>query len=143
MTTAPHGGSHPDSTRATPARASDPATEPSPDATPEDLEADIARTRRDLADTVGALSERLNPKSQAKHQAEDIKAQAKHQAEDLKGRVREQAEHARLTAQNSFSQARDAAVGADGRPSPTGWIAAGAGAGALAAITALLIRRAL
>lgn len=143
MTTAPHDGPHSDRTGATPARASDPATEPSPDATPEEIEADIARTRRELGDTVGALSERLNPRMQAKQQADDLKAQAKHQADDLKGRVRDQAEHARQTAQTSFTQARDATVGADGRPSPTGWIAAGAAAGALAAVTALLIRRAL
>lgn len=120
-----------------PVRAPDPALvggtvpEPDEDATASDLEADIERTRRELGDTVGALSEKLNPKLQAEHQVDDLKA-----------RVREQAEHMRRSAQTSVDHARGAVIDPDGHPSPAGWIGAGAVIGAALGLLVAAVGRA-
>ncbi|RLV56959.1 DUF3618 domain-containing protein [Aeromicrobium phragmitis] len=52
--------------------------EPPRDATPDEIEADIAQTRERLADTVDALGERLDVKEQAKRRISGVK----HQAQD-------------------------------------------------------------
>jgi Protein of unknown function (DUF3618) len=47
--------------------------EPGPDAGIEDIQADIERTRRELGDTVGALSAKLDVKERAKQKAAETK----------------------------------------------------------------------
>jgi Protein of unknown function (DUF3618) len=85
-------------------------------ATPEmaELEADIARTREDLADTVDQLTAKL----------------------DVKARVRNRATDARDAATAQVRSARQHLVDADGKPRPT---ALGVGGGVLAAIAAVVL----
>ena len=47
--------------------------EPGPDAGVEDIQADIERTRKELGDTVGALSDKLDVKQHAKDKAAETK----------------------------------------------------------------------
>ena len=47
--------------------------EPGPDAGVDDIQADIERTRKDLGETVGALSEKLDVKQRAKDKAAETK----------------------------------------------------------------------
>jgi Protein of unknown function (DUF3618) len=47
--------------------------EPGPDAGVDDIQADIERTRKELGDTVGALSAKLNVKERAKDKAAETK----------------------------------------------------------------------
>jgi len=52
-------------------------------ASTEEIEADIARTRERLGDTVDALSERLDVKAQAKKKAQQTKDRAKSKAQHI------------------------------------------------------------
>jgi hypothetical protein len=45
--------------------------------TPEEIEADIERTRRDLGDTVAAVAEKADVKAQAKLKVDEAKARVK------------------------------------------------------------------
>ena len=56
---------------------------PSKGASTEEIEADIARTRERLGDTVDALSERLDVKAQAKKKAQQTKDRAKSKAQHI------------------------------------------------------------
>ena len=47
--------------------------EPGPDAGVDDIQADIERTRKELGDNVGALSEKLDMKQRAKDKAAETK----------------------------------------------------------------------
>src|SRR3954469_5987812 len=53
--------------------------------TPEQIEADIEHTRRDLGDTVAAVAEKADVKAQAKAKVEDAKARLKAKAPDSAG----------------------------------------------------------
>ena len=53
--------------------------------TPEQIEADIERTRRDMGDTVAAVAEKADVKAQAKAKVEDAKARLKAAAPDSAG----------------------------------------------------------
>lgn len=124
MSTAADSGSLPEND--TP-RTGSTSPEPGDDATPEQIEADIARTRRELGDTVGALTEKLDPKAQAERQADHLKEQA-----------RDQVDRVRTAAQSKVSQGREAMTGLQGRP--MGIIAAAAGAATFGAIGLLIAR---
>lgn len=102
--------------------------EPREDATPEELEADIARTRRELGETVEALSDRLDPT-----------AEAGRQVEHLKERARDQVDHARESAQSTLTHARHV-VADPGNPAP-GLLATATGAALFAAVGLLITRR--
>ncbi|WP_422115694.1 DUF3618 domain-containing protein [Brachybacterium sp. UNK5269] len=84
------------------------APEPAADASPEEIEADIVRTRRELGDTVEALSDKLNPK-----------VQAEQQVEGLKQRAREEVEHVREQARSVTARVREK-VGGSGSDSSSG-----------------------
>jgi len=61
----------------------DPRPEPGPDAGVADLQADIERTRAELGQTVGALSDKLDVKGRAQQKVSDTKdavAQRSHEA---------------------------------------------------------------
>jgi hypothetical protein len=79
-----------------------------------ELEADIARTREDLADTVDQLTAKL----------------------DVKTRVRNRAAEAKDAATVQVRSARRHLIDLDGKPRPT---ALGAGGGVLAAIVAVIL----
>jgi hypothetical protein len=85
-------------------------------ATPEmaELEADIARTREDLADTVDQLTAKL----------------------DVKTRIRNRAAEAKDAATMQVQAARQRLVDVDGKPLPT---TLGVGGGVLAAIVAVVL----
>lgn len=53
--------------------------------TPEQIEADIERTRRDMGDTVAAVAEKADVKAQAKQKVEDAKARVRAKAPDSAG----------------------------------------------------------
>jgi hypothetical protein len=52
---------------------------------PEEIEADIERTRREMGDTVAAVAEKADVKTQAKAKVEDAKARLKAKAPDSAG----------------------------------------------------------
>lgn len=100
------------------------APEPAADAGAEEIEADIVRTRRELGDTVEALSDKLNPK-----------VQAEQQVEGLKHRAREEVEHVREQARAVTSRVREKVGGSDstpGRSDAVGSSHGGAGGAAIA-----------
>lgn len=102
--------------------------EPADDASPDEIEADIARTRRELGETVEALSDKLDPK-----------AQADEQISRLTHRAREQVDHARESAQSTLAHARHTA--ADPHSPVPALLAAVAGATVFAAVGLLITRR--
>ena len=59
--------------------------------TPEEIEADIERTRRELGDTVAAVAEKADVKGQAKAKVEDAKARIAGKKDDVLHRTREAA----------------------------------------------------
>lgn len=115
--------------------------EPSGDASPEEIETDIAHTRRDLANTVGALSDKLDPKAQADKQVDELKARAHEQKVRLQGQAEQARESARSSVAQARDQARDVATDDLGRPSPVLWAAGGAAVGLLIATVSLLASR--
>lgn len=80
---------------------------PGPDATPEELVADIEATRAELGETVEALSQKL-----------DVKAQARQSLDDAKERATAQARVAQARGNEMFQQARDAATDDQGNLTP-------------------------
>ncbi len=102
--------------------------EPADDASPDEIEADIARTRRELGETVEALSDKLDPK-----------AQADEQIGRLTHRAREQVDHARESALSTLAHARHTA--ADPHSPVPALLAAVAGATVFAAVGLLITRR--
>lgn len=52
--------------------------------TPEEIEADIDRTRRDMGDTVAAVAEKADVKAQAKLKVEEAKARVKERVDAAK-----------------------------------------------------------
>jgi ElaB/YqjD/DUF883 family membrane-anchored ribosome-binding protein len=59
--------------------------------TPEQIEADIERTRRDLGDTVAAVAEKADVKAQAKSKVDEAKARLADKKDDVLHRSREAA----------------------------------------------------
>ena len=58
-----------------------------PDATPEELEADMAATRARLAEKVDALADKVDVKARAQDKVEDVKVAAQAKAEEGKEKV--------------------------------------------------------
>lgn len=106
------------------------APEPPDDASREDLEADLERTRRELGETLEALTGRF-----------DVKAQAKEQIDMTKERVGEQADAARERALGYVDSAKEFVTDERGKPNRNGWIIAAAGAVAVSALVFFLARR--
>lgn len=73
--------------------------EPGPNAGVEDLQADIESTRKELGETVGALSSKL-----------DVKERSKQKAADTKERVADKAHTARHAALDDGQAAKNAPV---------------------------------
>jgi hypothetical protein len=80
---------------------------PGPDATPEELVADIEATRAELGDTVEALSQKF-----------DVKAQARNSLDDARQRAAAQARVAQARGTEVFHQAKDAATDDHGNLTP-------------------------
>ena len=77
MSTTPHDNHQPDADSSRDETSTDPAQ----------IEADIARHRAELGDTVDELTERLDVKKQAQHKIESVKAQLGQGAQDAKTRA--------------------------------------------------------
>ena len=63
-------------------------SEPPPDAGIEELQADIERTRQELGETVGALTEKLDVKGRAQHKVEETRDELAHRTAELGDRAR-------------------------------------------------------
>ncbi|MCK6081753.1 DUF3618 domain-containing protein [Microbacterium sp. EYE_5] len=109
-----------------------PATKPelSDDASVAEIEADIARTRADLGDTVEQLAGKL-----------DVKARAKQQVETVKTNVAAQIGDAREHAADYVHQATDALTDDAGKPNRNGWIALAVVVVAIGAVITAVARR--
>lgn len=84
-----------------------PRPAPGPDASLADVEADIARTRGELAETVEALTDKL-----------DVKSQAQHKAQEVKQAAGEQLHAAQAQGSALLDQARDSATDMHGNIRP-------------------------
>jgi hypothetical protein len=62
-------------------------TEQQAQQTPEEIRAEIERTRRELGDTVDALSHKTNVKEQARLKGEEVKEQARVKKDEVQQRV--------------------------------------------------------
>ncbi|MBB1029506.1 DUF3618 domain-containing protein [Dietzia sp. SLG310A2-38A2] len=81
--------------------------EPDAQASAEEVEADIARTREELAHTVDELTRKL-----------DVKAQAQHKKQEVKDRVGEQVHSARAQGAQTFADLKDTATDDRGQLKP-------------------------
>jgi ElaB/YqjD/DUF883 family membrane-anchored ribosome-binding protein len=108
---------------------------------------EIEETRADLADTVDALSAKLDVKAQAKNKANDVKARAQTRANDVKARVVHAVHNARHHAppvvQSSLDRAGTALtpVAAKARPYRKHIVSAAAVASALTLVLRSWVRR--
>ncbi len=66
-----------------PERAAVSPPPPRPDASADEIEADIAATRERLTDSVDALADKANVKAQAERKVDETKEQARAQAQQL------------------------------------------------------------
>src|SRR5689334_14202360 len=72
--------------------------EPGPDADKAAIQADIEQTREQLAQTVDALSHKLDVKEQARHKVDETKERARQKVDTTKTRVVETSQVARQKA---------------------------------------------
>jgi len=72
-------------------RAAVAAGETAEQRTPEEIEADIERTRREMGDTVAAVAEKADVKAQAKSKVDEAKARLADKKDDVLNRTREAA----------------------------------------------------
>lgn len=82
---------------------------PGPDAGPDEIEADIVRTRARLADSVDALADRLDVKARAQEKVDDVKTTAQAKVSDVKATAQAKAEEVRVTAQAKAAVGREKA----------------------------------
>jgi hypothetical protein len=106
--------------------------------TPEmaELQAEIERTRADMADTVDQLTAKLDVKSRVRDQATAVKNNTLERAGHVKDDV---VERARIVTEDAIHQARhlqERATNDEGRPTPTTF---GFAAGMLAAATLMVV----
>lgn len=104
------------------------------DATADEIESDIERTRAELGDTVDALTQKLDVKSQAQHKAADVK-------KDATERVRA----ARVSGEQALAQVKqnvvDTATDDAGKVKPVVPAGAAAVVAVLVAVAVLVGRR--
>jgi hypothetical protein len=107
------------------------APEPGTDAAPEEIEADIERTRRDLGQTVETLAGKL-----------DVKGQARRQVDHARERVSGQVDHVRQATTERIHHAKASVTDDRGKPNQTGWIGLAITTAAVAAIVFVVVRQA-
>lgn len=100
---------------------------PGKDASPDEIEADIERTRAELGDTVDALAQKA-----------DVKAQARNKVQDIKSGAEERARSARASGEQMAVRAKDAATDEHGKVKPA---VPAVAALVLAAMVAILVWR--
>jgi len=83
---------------------------PGPDASPDEIEADIAETRARLADSVDALADKVNVKARAQEKVDDVKSTAQAKVDDVLATAQAKAEDLRVSAQAKASVGREKVV---------------------------------
>jgi hypothetical protein len=101
---------------------------PGKDASVEEIESDIARTRENLGDTVDELTQKL-----------DVKAQAQHKVHDIKERAVEQVHTAQVRGGEALTRAKTTLTNDQGKVKPV--IPAVGAAVLVAMLTVVLWRR--
>jgi ElaB/YqjD/DUF883 family membrane-anchored ribosome-binding protein len=86
--------------------------------TPEELRAEIERTREDLGDTVAALAEKTDVKARAKDKVAEVKSNVNDKKTELMGRARE------TSPEGATSAATQVKTKAQDNPVPTAALAA-------------------
>jgi cobalamin biosynthesis Mg chelatase CobN len=108
--------------------------EPGPDAGIDDIQADIEHTRKELGETIGALSAKADVTGRVQQKAADTKDRVTEKASETKGLVVEKVHAAQ-------SAARDAVTDSTGSVKPGVPIAALVAAAAIVAISVAVWRR--
>lgn len=80
-----------------------PEPEPGPDAGIDDIQADIEKTRKELGETVEALSAKADVKARAKQKAADTKERITEKAQESRHVVVEKAHAAQSTARHAVT----------------------------------------
>ena len=111
-----------------------PPPEPGPDAGIDDIQADIEHTRKELGETIGALSAKADVNGRVQHKVADTKDRITETASESKDVVVEKAHAAQ-------SAARDAVTDSTGSVKPGVPIAALIAAAAIVAISVAVWRR--
>ena len=111
-----------------------PSPEPGPDAGIDDIQADIEPTRKELGETIEALSAKADVKGRAKKKATDTRDSITEKASETKNVVVEKAHAAQ-------SAARDAVTDSTGSVKPSVPIAALIAAAAILPISVAVWRR--
>ena len=111
-----------------------PSPEPGPDAGIDDIQADIEHTRKELGETIGALSAKADVKGRVQHKVADTKDRITEKAHETKDLMVEKAHAAQ-------SAARDAVTDSTGSVKPGVPIAAVVAAAAILAISVAVWRR--
>jgi Protein of unknown function (DUF3618) len=83
---------------------------PGPDAGPDEIEADIVRTRARLAGSVDALADKLDVKARAQEKVDDVRTTAQAKVSDVKATAQAKAEDVRATAQAKAAMGREKVV---------------------------------
>jgi len=102
--------------------------------TPEELQAQIEVQREQLAETLDALTEKLDVKTQAQNKVADVRAQTRLKANELKASTQSKAAGVRSAAQSKVATVKGRGTTATGRPRPELLGVAAAGFTALLAL---------
>ncbi|UZD62661.1 DUF3618 domain-containing protein [Brevibacterium sp. JSBI002] len=95
-----------------------------PSASPSEIQADIARTREELGQTLAQLVERFDVKAQAEHTLDDVKDRAAGAIGDVRDKTENVVAGAKGAVKSVFSH-DDVAVDADGVTEPAAAIGGG------------------
>lgn len=107
--------------------------------TPEQIEADIARQREQLAGTINDLQAKLDVKTRAKGKAAELRARSQGKAAELRTRTQGRSVALRSRTQGKALELKSRATTDDGRPTPQA--IGGAAAATLALVALGLLRR--
>jgi hypothetical protein len=77
---------------------------PGPDASPEEIEADIAATRARLADSVDALADKMDVKARAQEKVDDVRSTAQAKVSDVRATAQAKIDEVTATAQAKIDE---------------------------------------
>ncbi|MFC4556297.1 DUF3618 domain-containing protein [Georgenia faecalis] len=100
---------------------------------PEQIEADLARTRAELSSTVNELTEMLDPRRQVEEAKVNLRAAADRATENAKAKAKEKVDGVAVKAREFADDVRS------GDPKSVGYL--GAGVAVVASIITLMARR--
>jgi UDP-3-O-[3-hydroxymyristoyl] glucosamine N-acyltransferase len=82
---------------------------PGPDASPDEIEADIAATRARLADSVDALADKMDVKARAQEKVDDVRSTAQAKVSDVRATAQAKIDEVTATAQAKAFVGKDKA----------------------------------